>query len=375
MISRIYDDLSSFIEPGRVLVIYGPRRVGKTTLIENFLKKSQLKYKLESGDNLRTQQILSSQDFSTILEFVEGYELLVIDEAQQIPNIGMGLKMLVDRRKDLQIVATGSSSFELSNQVGEPLTGRKRTLTLYPISQLELSKEQNNFELKERLNDFLVFGSYPEVLTSENKSQKKERLHELAQSYVLKDILSLENVKGSKTLFDLVKLLAFQIGKEVSYQELGRQIGLSVKTVQRYLDLLEKSFVIIRLGGFSRNLRNEVARKSKYYFYDTGLRNAVISQFNNLEDRSDVGELWENFLFVERLKKHAYQNMYVSPYFWRTYEGQEIDLIEEGDGKINAYEFKWSSKSRVSAPARWKETYPQASYETISSENYLSFIL
>ena len=375
MIQRIYSDLEPFLQKGRVLVIYGPRRVGKTTLVQAYLQTTPWKYKLDSGDNIRTQQILSSQDFSTILGYIEGYDLLVIDEAQQIPNIGQALKIIVDQRPDIRVIATGSSSFDLMNQIGEPLTGRKRTLTLYPVSQIERRLDMNEHELRESLPESLVYGSYPEVLTVKTKNQKRELLTELAHAYLLKDILMLEQVKGSKYLLDLLKLLAFQIGKEVSYQELGRQLGLSVKTVQRYLDLLEKAFVVIRVGGYSRNLRSEVVRKSKYYFFDTGLRNAVIDQFNDLENRSDIGELWENFLFIERLKKRAYQEIYATPYFWRTYEGQEIDLIEEGNGEVRAYEFKWSHPSQKQAPKQWSALYPNSTYEIIDSANYLPFVL
>lgn len=375
MIERFYKNLETFLEPGRVLVIYGPRRSGKTTLLNAYLQTTSLKYRFESGDNIRIQQILSSGDFRAILDMVEGFDLLVIDEAQQISDVGKGLKIIVDQRPDIRVIATGSSSFELSNQVGEPLTGRKRTLTLYPVSQLELHTQMNRHDLHEQLSDYLIYGGYPEILTASTKDRKRELLNELAHSYLLKDILSLEQVKSSRYLTDLLKLLAFQVGAEVSHQELARQLGLSVKTVQRYLDLLEKAFVIVRLGGFGRNLRNEVTRKSKYFFYDTGLRNATISQFNDLSDRSDVGALWENFLFIERLKKHTYQNLYATPYFWRTYEGQEIDLVEEGAGEIRAFEFKWSSKGQTSVPAQWKKAYPQAIYEVITPENYLSFIL
>lgn len=375
MIPRVYKDFESFLEPGRVFVIYGPRRVGKTTLVDDYLSKTPWRYKLDSGDNIRVQQVLSSQDFVQILGYVEGYQLLVIDEAQNIPNIGTALKIIVDQRPDIRVIATGSSSFELANQVGEPLTGRKRTLTLFPIAQLELAEQWNQYELKERLEDFLIYGSYPEILTSATNLQKRDRLNELVNGYLLKDILAVEQVKGSKYLLDLLKLVAFQIGKEVSCQELARQLGLSVKTIQRYLDLLEKAFVLVRVGGFSRNLRSEVVRKNKYYFYDTGLRNAVISQFNGLVDRSDVGELWENFLFIERLKKRTYRELYATSYFWRTYEGQEIDLIEEGDGQVRAYEFKWSCVGEANAPKQWLATYPQASYEEVHPNNYLQFII
>lgn len=374
MIPRFYSDFEPFLKPGKVFVIYGPRRVGKTTIVKQYLSHTAWKYKLDSGDNIRTQQLLSSQDFAAILEYIAGYDLLVIDEAQHIPHIGQALKIIVDQRPDIRVIATGSSSFELSSQIGEPLTGRKRTVTLYPVSQLELKEQQNLYELKERLSQFLVFGSYPEVLTESTATAKREVLNEVVNSYLLKDILTLEQVKGSKYLLDLLKLLAFQIGKEVSHQELARQLGLSVKTIQRYLDLLEKSFVIMRLGGFSRHLRSEVVRKSKYYFYDVGLRNAVISQFNDLSDRSDVGELWENFLFIERMKKRAYHEQYASAYYWRTYDGQEIDLVEEGDGQVRGFEFKWSPMRQVSAPTQWSLGYPAATFEVIQQENYFSFI-
>lgn len=374
MFTRYYANLESMIEPGKVLVIYGPRRVGKTTLVQSYLASTKWKYKLDSGDSIQTQITLSSQDFSRILPYAEGYELLVIDEAQQIPNIGMALKILVDQRPDLRIVATGSSSFDLSNKIGEPLTGRKHTITMYPLAQMELRNAWNTYELKEKLSEFLLYGSYPAVLTSTNFQQKKELLDELVNAYLLKDILSLERVKGSKYLVDLLKLLALQIGQLVSYQELARQLGLSVTTVQRYIDLFEKTFIVTRLGGFSRNMRTEISRRSKYYFYDVGLRNALISQFSPLEDRNDVGALWENFLFIERLKRRAYNQEYAGAYFWRTYDGQEIDLLEESDGKLSAFEFKWLPKKAISAPSSWRKNYPLARFSIISQDNYLPFI-
>ena len=374
MIQRFFKDLERFVQPGKVLVVYGPRRVGKTTLIQQYLLDTAWKYKLDSGDNIRVQQLLSSQDFDTILGYIEGYELLVIDEAQQIPNIGMALKIIVDQRPDIRVVVTGSSSFELSNQIGEPLTGRKQTITLYPIAQLELLNKLNAYDLSEGLENYLVFGSYPEVLTKNTDSEKRDILNELAYSYALKDVLALERVKASRYLLDLLKLLAFQIGKEVSFQELARQLGLSVKTVQRYLDLLEKAFVIIRVGGFGRNLRSEVVRTNKYYFYDTGLRNAIINQFHSLKDRSDVGQLWENFLFIERLKKRSYEKNYGTTYFWRTYSGQEIDLIEDGENGLSAFEFKWSKTKSVQVPSAWNKTYPSTPFSVINPKNYLDFI-
>jgi predicted AAA+ superfamily ATPase len=375
MFTRAYEPLESHLLPGKVLVIYGPRRVGKTTLLQQYLKLTGLKYKLDSGDNIRTRQILGSQNFSQILPYVEGYDLLAIDEAQTIPDVGLGLKIIVDQVPSIRVVVTGSSSFELAGQVGEPLTGRKRTLTLFPLSQSELLSAHNRFELRERLADFLVFGCYPEVLLAATRRERIETLTEIANSYLLKDILAFDRVKNSRTLLDLLKLLAFQVGSEVSLGEIGTQIGVDVKTAQRYLDLLEKSFVITRLGGFSRNLRQEITSKAKYYFLDNGIRNAIIAQFNELEQRNDVGTLWENFMVMERLKYRSYAGIYANVYFWRTYDQQEIDLVEERDGRLHGYEFKWSQTKTVNAPNKWSRAYPGASFEVIHPENYQSFAL
>jgi hypothetical protein len=377
MIKRIYQDLGSFIHPQEVLILYGPRRVGKTTLLEDYLKRSNLKYRLETGDNILIRDVLSSQNLTRIKEYLQGYELLAIDEAQSIPNIGENLKLIVDKIPEVKIIATGSSSFDLASQVGEPLTDRKTTLTLYPISQLELLNDYNNpFDLKQRLEEFLIFGSYPKVVTADSRDEKIRLIEELVGSYILKDILALEKIKGSKILLDLLKLLAFQVGNEVSLGELSRQLSIDGKTIGRYLDLLEKSFIITRLGGFSRNLRSEVTNKAKYYFLDNGIRNGVISQFNSLDSRNDIGQLWENFIFTERLKKRSYQHLYGQSYFWRTYEQQEIDLIEERDGKLFAYEYKWSIKHKnIQPPKKWIESYPNdISFQVIHPENYLDFI-
>jgi predicted AAA+ superfamily ATPase len=374
MFKRAYEPLEPHLLPNKVLVVYGPRRIGKTTLLQNFLKQTNLKYKLDSGDNIRTQQILSSQDFGEILSYVEGYDLLAIDEAQNIPNVGKGLKIIVDQVPGIRVIVTGSSSFELAGQVGEPLTGRKRTLTLYPLAQQELLPNFNKFELREKLADFLIFGSYPEVLQSASRQSRIDVLTEISNYYLLKDILAFDRVKNSRTLLDLLKLLAFQVGSEVSLTELGTQVGVDIKTIQRYLDLLEKSFVIVRLGGFSRNLRQEVTNKSKIYFVDTGIRNAIIAQFNGLDQRNDLGLLWENFMVMERMKYRAYQSVYANVYFWRTYDQQEIDLVEERDGKLFGYEFKWAAGKISSPPRNWLNSYPDAEYAVITSVNFQELI-
>jgi len=374
MLKRYYEKLDKFLKPNHVLIIFGPRQVGKTTLLENFLKKTSMKYKLDSGDNIRIQNLLGSLDFDKILSYAQGYDLIAIDEAQQIPNIGKALKILVDQVKSLSVIATGSSSFDLLQSVGEPLTGRKITLTLYPMAQLELLKMYNRYELHENLENYLIFGSYPEVITASTREEKIRILTELVDSYLLKDVLSLEKVKKSETLLNLVKLLAFQVGQLVSHNELATQLHIDVKTVARYLDLLEKSFVIYKLGGFSSNLRNEVTSKHKYYFFDLGVRNAVIAQFNFLDMRNDVGQLWENFVFIERLKYNSYKGFYGNRYFWRTYQGQEIDFIEEIENKLTAFEAKWSPTKKVSIPSMWEEKYPKASFNVITPDNYLDYI-
>ncbi len=375
MITRFYHNLTPFLKDNRALIIYGPRRVGKTTLLQNFLSKTSLKYKLDSGDNIRIQDLLGSQDFPRILEYAQGYELIVLDEAQFIPNIGMGIKILVDQVHGLKVIATGSSSFDLANQVGEPLTGRKTTLTLYPVAQLELETQHNRYEFKQKLEEYLIFGSYPEVLTAKTREEKIQILEELVNSYIFKDIFALQQVKGSKVLLDLLKLLAFQVGNEVSLNELATNLSIDVKTVGRYLDLLEKAFIIMRFTAFSRNLRSEVVSTSKYFFFDNGIRNAVISQFNALDLRNDIGGLWENFLMMERMKKRSYKNIHGYSYFWRTYGQKEIDLIEEREGKIFPYEFKWSSKSKILSLKEWITAYPKAEKLLIvTPDNYLDFI-
>lgn len=376
IIPRFYNDLNQYLRPNKVLVIFGSRQVGKTTLLKNFLSKNagNFKYRLDSGYDIRIQEILGSSDFEKILEYARGYQLIAIDEAQKIANIGRGLKILVDEIPGIKIIVTGSSSFGLAGQIGEPLTGRKITLTLFPISQIELGGLYNNYELKNQLEKYLIYGNYPEVASTDDLKEKKRILDELVGSYLLKDILELERVKSSKVLLDLLRLLAFQIGNEVSLSELGRQLEIDNKTVARYLDLFEKSFVLYNLRGFSRNLRKEITKKSKYYFYDNGVRNAIIANFNPAEIRDDVGKLWENFIVAERLKKQSYRKIYANNYFWRTWDRKEIDWIEEREGKLFGYEIKWNKK-KAKEPKIWRETYKNAEYRVINQENYLEFVV
>lgn len=372
-IQRTYNELASFVHPNKVLVILGPRQVGKTTLLNDFLSITSFKSKVVSGDDIMIHKTLSSQSLDEIVTFCEGYELIAIDEAQKIPNIRMAMKLMVDHIPNIKVIATGSSSFELAGQVGEPLTGRKTTLSLFPVAQMELLHHYNNFELRQKLHEFLIYGSYPRVITSAGLSEKASVLNEIAGSYLFKDIFAFERIKSPQLLLDLLRLLAFQIGNEVSVNELSKNLSIDNKTVNRYLELLEKAFIIYKLRGYSRNLRKEISKKPKYFFYDTGIRNAVIANFNPPETRNDIGQLWENFLLIERIKKQAYKPIYANNFFWRTWNGKEVDFVEEREGKLFGFEFKWA-KSKTMPPELWSETYPESTYEVINNDNYLKFI-
>jgi hypothetical protein len=374
MIGRAYEPLDEYLEPNKVLIIYGPRRVGKTTLLQTYLSRTRLKYKSAVGDDVPTQRLLSSRNVNLLKEYLEGYELFALDEAQYIPNIGQALKIIVDQIPGIHVFVTGSSSFELAGQVSEPLTGRKRVLKLYPFAQTELLSLHNRFELRQELEERLIFGSYPDVVTARTIKARIEAVSEIANSYLMKDILAFERVRNSGKIWDLLKLLAFQVGSEVSHNELSRSLGVDVKTVQRYIDLLEKSFVLYRLGGFSRNLRKEVTQKAKYFFLDNGIRNAIIAQFNRLDQRDDVGQLWENFMTMERIKYLTYASEVANLYFWRTYSQQEIDLVEERGQQLDGYEFKWSPKKAVKAPLEWINNYPGASFTVVTRENYQKIV-
>ena len=375
MIRRFYTGkISDLLEPNKILVVYGPRQVGKTTLIQDFLRSYSGKAYSSTGENALLADILKSRDFTKIKSFFSGYDLIVIDEAQKIDHIGSALKIIVDQMPGIRVIATGSASFDLSNKVGEPLVGRQRQINLFPISVAEIVSHFGGAYPQEHLEQFLIFGLYPEILTVDSIDKKREKLALLRDGYLYRDILEMENLRNSKKILDLLRLIAFQIGKEVSLQELGQRLGMSRATVERYLDLLEKTFVLINLRGFSRNLRSEISKTSRYYFYDIGIRNAVIDNFNPLNTRDDVGSLWENFIFMERLKKRSYQKIYANMYFWRTWQQQEIDLVEERDGKIFGYEIKFSDK-KIKTPTQWTKAYPQAAFETIHKSNYLDFII
>ena len=327
-----------------------------------------------TGDNLEVRELISSQKLSRLQTAFSNYQLVFIDEAQRIPDVGFGLKLLIDHFPEMIIVVTGSSSFDLSNKIGEPLTGRNILRNLFPISVLELYEQHGGMYILQKLEDFLIYGAYPEVLRSLSSDEKMEYLISIRDSYLLKDILELESVKNPAKLTDMLKLLAFQIGQEVSLNELSNSLGIAKQSVERYLDLLEKTFIIRKVGGFSRNLRKEVVKTARYFFWDNGIRNAVINNFSPLSQRNDAGMLWENFMYMERLKTKSYKRIFANDYFWRTYDQQEIDLIEERDGKLFAYEFKWQPKN-VKAPKAWTENYPGAEFHVISKDNFLEFLI
>jgi uncharacterized protein len=358
----------------KVLIIYGPRQVGKTTLLHKLLEKKH-NYLLVNGEDIDVQHYLSSQSISKLKDFIGNHNLLVIDEAQKIPNIGINLKLLIDNLPNLQIIATGSSAFELANYIGEPLVGRKLTFQMFPLAQLELNSIENLAETRANIEARLLYGSYPKVILETGDEAKKRYLKELINSYLYKDILELEGIRKAKTIVKLLQLLAFQIGSEVSLAELGQQVGLNKATVERYLDILEKSFILVNISGFSRNLRKAVTKKARYFFYDVGVRNAVINQFAPLAMRNDVGELWENYIIIERLKKQAYKNIWANNYFLRTYDQQEIDWLEERDGKLFAYEIKWQAPGKkIKLPTGLREAYPDIEFFVIHRDNYLDFI-
>lgn len=360
-------------QTNKIIVLYGARQVGKTTLIKSVLKNRFERVLEINADQTKYQNVLSSADLNQLKRVVAGYDLLFIDEAQRIPNIGLNLKILYDNLPKLKIIATGSSSFELANKISEPLTGRTWTFTLFPISVLEWAESLNEFEIDQRIPEFLTYGMYPEVFNYANDLDKMDYLKELSNSLLYKDLLELSQIKKSGKIYDLLRLLAYQIGSPVSYNELGRQLGLSTDTVISYIDLLEKVFIIFRLSGFSKNLRKEVVKNKKVYFTDIGIRNAIIEDFTQPETRPDRGALWENFIISERLKRNNYLRNHVNPYYWRTYTGAELDYIEQGAGKLFGFEIKWGNKTGK-VPKTWEESYPESNFNFINTTNYQDFI-
>ncbi len=373
-LQRKYEQDIEFFKKGKVNLLYGPRRVGKTALLSKMLNNNKGTVFIGNGDDIQLRRILNSEDKTRILTAFHDYDLIFIDEAQRISKIGWGLKILVDNFPEKTIIASGSSSFKLTSQVGAPLTGRAITNILFPLSVTELKKQFGGMHLLQNLEQYLIYGMYPEILTKTNNANKVSYLHELRNAYLLKDILEMENIRNSDKLYDLLRLLSYQIGNEVSLNELGNALGLSKQTVVRYLDLLEKAFIIKRIGGFSGNLRKEVTKTYRYYFFDNGVRNAVINNFNLIDERNDIGMLWENFMVMERLKYQHYNELFSNNYFWRTYDKKEVDLVEERGGRLYGYEFKWNPK-KVKIQQEWLDTYQNASFEVINRDNFLSWLV
>jgi uncharacterized protein len=372
---KLEEEIKCKILDGRkIIIVYGPRQVGKTTVVNRILETFSLKKLAINADERKYADALSSRDLNVLKRLVAGYDLLFVDEAQRVSDIGVNLKILHDNFPDLKIVVTGSSSFDLANKIKEPLTGRTITYNLYPISINELSSLHNDFELVDRLEEFMVYGMYPELLNIENSQDKVEYLKELTTSYLYKDVLDLRSIKHSKRIHDLLSLVAFQAGSQVSVAELGRALSISKDTIDSYIQLLEKAFVLFRLSGYSRNLRKEVTKMDKIYFYDTGVRNTIIDNLKPLRYRDDHGKLWENFLIVERKKLLSNSRQSVNDYFWRTYTGAEIDYVEERQGRPDGFEFKFGGRMKK-CPRSWRETYPGSSFTCVNRENFLDFAL
>jgi hypothetical protein len=371
----LFEQLKDNLIPGKVLVLYGPRQVGKTTLARDFIESVSFRNKFVNADEMIYREALSSQNRQRIGEVLGDAELLVIDEAQRVPEIGLNLKILIDSFPNAMVIATGSASFDLANKISEPLTGRKLTFNLYPVSYPEIKQAIGALEARSQLERWLVWGGYPAIVTTDNLIFRERLLGELVGSFLYRDILDLEGVRRSDKIVDLLRLLAFQIGQEVSISELAANLALNHQTVERYIDLLEKVFVIFRVRGFSRNLRKEVSKNSRFYFFDNGVRNSLIQNFNNLSLRNDVGQLWENYLVVERRKANQAAGRIVNSYFWRTYDKKEIDSIEEHGGKLYGYEFKWqNSELRHSTQNEFLNSYPGSELAVINQENFEDFL-
>jgi len=372
-IKRHYEiNFNELLKKGKALVLYGPRQVGKTSLIKHVIKGLEGRIFEGTGEDLLLKNSLETRNIQNFKLLFNNYDIIFFDEAQYINDIGISLKMMVDAMPDKIFIVTGSSSFNISDKISEPLTGRHTVRILYPISILELKNNMGGMDIYRKLDEFIVFGMYPEIFAFNNIKDKIEYLITLRNSYLFKDILSLENIKNSSKLMELLRLLAFQVGNEVSINELSNKLGIAKATVERYIDLLEKAFVIKKISSFSRNLRNEVSKSAKYYFFDNGLRNSVINNFNLISQRDDFGRLWENFIIMEFLKKQEYERIFSNNYFWRTYDKKEIDFVEEREGNLFGYEIKWK-KEKVKTPALWQNTYPKASFTLITRENFLEF--
>ncbi|GBU07477.1 ATPase [Bacteroidales bacterium] len=373
MIERILKKaVQSKIGKGKAIILMGARQVGKTTLLRSLFSNMDDVLWM-NGDETDVQALFEHISSTRLKAIFGNKKIVVIDEAQRIPDIGLRLKLITDQIPNVQLIATGSSSFDLANKVNEPLTGRKWEYKMYPIAFSEMLTHHGLLDEKRMIPHRLVYGYYPDVVN--NPGNEKEILKQLSDSYLYKDILMWEQIKKPDKLLSLLQALAFQVGSQVSYNELGQLCGLDSKTVEKYIILLEQSYVIFRLGSFSRNLRNELKSSRKIYFYDNGMRNALIANFSIIETRTDIGALWENFLISERMKMLDYSSVWCKQWFWRTKDQKEIDYIEEGDGKLKAFEFKWNPDAKFKTPRQFLDNYPDSSFEIIHRDNFESFLM
>jgi predicted AAA+ superfamily ATPase len=373
MIKRFLTDiLLSKLFKGKAIILMGARQVGKTTLLRSMFNEENAVLWL-NGDELDVQELFANASSDRLESIFANNKIIIIDEAQRIADIGIRLKLITDYIPGIQLIATGSSSFELANRVNEPLTGRKWEYKMFPLSFGEMVAHHGLLKEKRLLKHRMIYGYYPDIVNS--LGEEKEILKQLSDSYLYKDILMWEQIQKPDKLLKLLQALAYQVGSQVSYNELGQLCGLDSKTVEKYILLLEQTFIIFRLGSFSRNLRNELKSSKKIYFYDNGIRNALIANFAEIESRNDVGALWENFLIAERIKYLNYNKKWVNSWFWRTKEQKEIDFIEESDGEISAYEFKWNENKKPKLPISFTKAYPESSYQIIDPQNFEDFIL
>lgn len=374
MIHRIIEtELLKRIHQGKLLLVVGPRQVGKTTLMRQLLKKLGVEGLWLNCDNPDDRLSLQEVTLTSLKSLIGDRKLIFIDEAQRVQNIGLTLKLLTDNFPEVQVVASGSSALDLANTINEPLTGRKREFQLYPFSSEELCLHSSEREEKRLLEDRLVYGFYPEIINYPADAQ--EALREITSSYLYKDLLSLEEIRKPAILQKLLLALALQVGSEVTFNDLGNTIGIDKETAEKYMDLLEKAFVIFRLNSFSRNMRREIKKSRKVYFWDNGIRNAIINNFNSLDLRTDKGALWENFIISERMKYLAYHRIPTNVYFWRTTTGMELDWLEERGGKLYAFEAKWNPERRAKLPLGFGEAYPETEFQVVHRENYLEFLI
>ena len=369
----VQDQIESKIGQQKVILLYGTRRTGKTTIIEKIVQKFLSDALLLHGEDMQISAILQNRTIANYQQLTKGKKIIIIDEAQAIPEIGKILKLLIDTIKGITVVATGSSSFDLVNKTGEPLVGRNLAFYLYPIAQAELSTIEDFLTTKQNLEERLIYGSYPELWHLNNLQERETYLKQMVNSYLLKDLLSFENIKGADILFKLLQMLAWQVGSQVSTVELANNLQINKATVERYLDLLSKVFIIYPLTGYSNNLRKEVTKSKKWYFFDNGIRNALINNFSQLSQRNDIGQLWEQYILSERIKFNRYNNYQPQYYFWRTYDGQEIDLIELYNGQLQALECKWK-EAKTKIPTAFAKAYSEAKFAIINKENYLEWI-